>query len=107
MRILFDQGTPAPLRKSFDITHSVDLAFELGWATLKNGELVKAAEAGGYDVLLTTDKNFRHQQNLSGLRLAVVVLPTTSWPKLKTASSKIALVCESALPGSVTEIAFD
>ena len=65
MRVLFDQGTPAPLRHAL-VGHSVETAFELGWDTLQNGALIAEAENNGFDVLLTTDKNLKYQQNLSG-----------------------------------------
>jgi hypothetical protein len=81
MRILFDQGTPVPL-KEYLVGHQVQTAFELGWSRLTNGELLAAAE-GRFDVLITTDRNLRHQQPLSGRKLAVLILPTTSWPKLR------------------------
>jgi hypothetical protein len=80
MRILFDQGTPVPL-KEYLSEHQVQTAYELGWSWLPNGELLAAAE-GRFDVLVTTDRNLRFQQSLSGRKLAVLVLPTTSWPKL-------------------------
>ena len=73
MRILFDQGTPVPLRQSLS-AHSVSTAYELGWATLKNGELLSSAEERGFEVLITTDTNLRYQQNLAVRRIAVVVL---------------------------------
>ena len=57
MRILFDQGTPVPLRDHLT-GHVVATAFELGWSTLKNGELLAAAEAA-FDTLITTDQNLR------------------------------------------------
>ena len=46
MRILFDQGVPAPLRRYLD-KHSVDTAFEMGWSNVRNGELLDQAEDGG------------------------------------------------------------
>ena len=67
MRILLDQGTPAPLRTAL-VGHQVSTAHELGWAALSNGELLAAAE-DDFDVLVTTDRNLRHQQNLTGRRL--------------------------------------
>ena len=70
MKVLFDQGTPVPLRRSLS-GHTVDTAFELGWATLRNGDLLDRAEAEGYDLLITTDQQLRHQQNLFGRRLAI------------------------------------
>ena len=78
MRILFDQGTPVPLRQHLS-GHQVQTAFELGWSRLTNGDLLAAAE-GKFDALVTTDKNLRYQQSIAGRKLAVLVLPTTSWP---------------------------
>lgn len=60
MRVLFDQGTPVPLRH-FLSGHEVSTAYELGWATLKNGELLGLAEERGFEVLVTTDGNLRYQ----------------------------------------------
>ena len=87
MRILFDQGTPVPLREHLD-NHTVTTAFELGWSTLRNGELLAAAE-GSFDVFVTTDQQIRYQQNLAGRNLAILVLPTTSWPRLRTCIPQI------------------
>lgn len=56
MRILFDQGTPAPLRK-FLPRHDVVTAYEQGWSTLKNGDLIAAAETEGFEIFVTTDSN--------------------------------------------------
>lgn len=61
MRILFDQGTPAPLRRHLG-DHTVDTVAERGWSELGDGELFERAESEGYDVLVTTDQNLRHQQ---------------------------------------------
>ena len=65
MLILFDNGTPAPLRHALK-GHIVVEAIERGWDRLVTGELIAAAEAEGFDLLLTTDKNIRYQQNLTG-----------------------------------------
>jgi len=81
MRILFDHGTPVPPRREI-FGHEIHTAYEMGWASLNNGELLKAAEAK-FDALVTTDKNLRYQQNMTGRRLAILVLPTTSWPKIQ------------------------
>jgi hypothetical protein len=101
---LFDQGTPAPLRHALGGL-SVETAFELGWGTLQNGALIAAAEAHGFDVLLTTDKNLKYQQNLAGRRLAIVVLSTTSWPRIRGVASKVLEAVSSAAPGSYAEVA--
>ncbi|HXX04055.1 MAG TPA: hypothetical protein VEJ37_06945 [Xanthobacteraceae bacterium] len=59
MKILFDQGTPAPLRRAL-MEHAVSTAYEMGWGQLDNGQLLAAAELE-FDVLVTTDKNLRYQ----------------------------------------------
>ncbi len=97
MRILFDQGTPVPLRKSLG-PHSVETAFERGWATLKNGELLRAAEDAGFALLITTDQNLQYQQNLSTRRIAIVVLTSTSWPRIRAVASVVAQVVADLPP---------
>jgi hypothetical protein len=88
MRILFDQGTPAPLRHVF-ASHDVATVYEVGWAKLSNGDLLLQAESQ-YELFITTDQNLRYQQNLTGRRLAILVLPTTSWPVLRPHAQQIA-----------------
>ena len=82
MRVLFDQATPVPLRP-FLQGHTVRTAAQEKWDRLRNGELLNAAEAAGFDVLLTTDKNMRYQQNLAGRKIAIVVLSRQQWPELQ------------------------
>src|SRR5260370_16846296 len=81
MRVLFDQATPLPIRPYLK-GHEVRTAAQQGWDRLKNGELLVAAETEGFEVLLTTDKNMRYQQNLAGRKIAVVVLGLQQWPSL-------------------------
>jgi hypothetical protein len=69
MRILFDQGTPVPLREQL-VGHTVATAYELGWAAPTNGALLDAAEDAAYDVLITTDQNLQYQQNSHSRKLA-------------------------------------
>ena len=82
MRVLFDQATPLPIRAHLD-QHVVSTAYAQGWDTLKNGELLTVAEQYGLDVLLTTDKNLRYQQNLTNRKIAIVVLGVQQWPRLR------------------------
>ena len=84
--------------------HDIDTAYERGWSALQNGELIAAAEAEHYDVLVTTDKNLRYQQNLAGRTLAIVVLWTTSWPKLQQSLSPVQAAVDSATLGSYIEL---
>ena len=88
MKVLFDQGTPAPL-KSYITSHQVSTAYDIGWSTLKNGELLAEAENNGFQVLVTTDMNLQYQQNLKDRRIAIVVLSTASWPRIKSNISAI------------------
>ena len=103
MRILFDQGTPLPLRELL-ISHQVETAFERGWSTLSNGELLSAAEQEGFEVFVTTDKNLRDQQNFGGLRIAIVVLSSTSWPRIQKAATAVKQAIDATLPGSFKEV---
>ncbi|MDX2192274.1 MAG: hypothetical protein NW201_02900 [Gemmatimonadales bacterium] len=93
--MLFDQGTPVPLRRAL-IGHEVKTAHERGWSRLANGELLRAAEAARFAVLVTTDKNLRYQQHLPARRIAVVVLGTTSWPRIQRVSELVAAVVDQA-----------
>ena len=87
MKILFDHGTPAPLHHQL-AGHEISTAYKMGWAKLSNGDLLAAAEKS-FDAFITTDQNLRYQQNLTGRRLAILVLPTTSWPEIQKHPSKI------------------
>ena len=82
MRILFDNGTPRGVASSLS-AHTVEEARAHGWDTLRNGELLDAAEAAAFDVFLTTDRNIRHQQNLTGRKIAIVVLGKGRWRLIK------------------------
>lgn len=103
MRILFDQGTPVPLRRLLN-PHRVETVFERGWSTLSNGELLAAAEQEGFEVFVTTDKNLRDQQDLAGLRIAIVVLSSTSWPRIQKAAGTIKQAIDATSPGIFKEV---
>ena len=105
MKILFDQGTPVPLRRYLR-PHEVMTAYELGWSTLQNGALISRAEAAGFDLLITTDKNWKYQQNLNERSLAVVVLLSTSWPKIQAKVSEVVAAVHGASKGSYHEVPF-
>ena len=104
MRILFDQGTPVPLRRHLT-RHVVDTAFERGWSALHNGELLDVAEQEGYDLLITTDQNLRYQQQLAARQLAIIVLLSTSWPRIQRRIEAIQATVERVVPGRYEEIA--
>lgn len=103
MRILFDHGTPFPLRLSLT-GHSITRTQDMGWDTFSNGELLTAAEQAGFELLLTTDKNIRYQQNLAGRKIALAVLGTSQWPVLRLHVQRVVAAVNAATPGSYTEI---
>ena len=103
MRILFDQGTPVPLRK-YLVRHEILTAFELCWETLKNGDLLSRAELEGFEVLVTTDQNLRYQQNLTARQIAVVVLTSTSWRRIERIAQSIAETISLVAPCDFLEI---
>jgi hypothetical protein len=103
MRILFDQGTPVPLRQ-YLTEHSVTTAYEEGWSNLSNGDLLQSAEDKGYQIFVTTDRNLRYQQNLSDRSIAIVVLLSTSWPKIWTQTEKVCGVINAVELGDYAEI---
>ncbi len=105
MKLLFDQGTPVPLRNHLP-HHLVETAYEKGWSNLKNGDLLTRAEAEGFAVLITTDQNLRYQQNLSSRKISVVVLMTTNWLCIKNHTALVVQALDNAHPGSYTEILF-
>ena len=92
-----------PLRH-FLLHHEVATAYERGWARLNNGELLGAAEGNGFEVLVTTDLNLKYQQNLKSRRIAVVVLTTTSWPRIRKAVMKVVHAVDAATEWNYTEV---
>lgn len=103
MLILFDNGTPAPLRHALK-GHAVVETIERGCDRLTDGELIGAAEAAGFELLLTTDKNLRYQQNLKGRKIAFVVLGNQQWPVLRRYVERVVAAVDAATPGSFTEV---
>lgn len=103
MRILFDQGTPAPLRRHLH-PHTVDTTAEMRWSTATNGDLLKLAEDSSYEVFVTTDQNLRYQQNLTGRRMGIVVLMSTSWPRIQQRIPEVLAAIAAAHEGGYEEV---
>jgi hypothetical protein len=102
VRVLFDQGTPVPLRNYLS-EHKVATAAEMGWSTFSNGELLEAAERE-FDLLMTTDQALRTQQNLSKRRIAILVLPFASWPRLEPHAKTVVSRVSTVRSGEYVEI---
>jgi hypothetical protein len=104
MLILFDHGTPKGLASALP-GHTVVTAQSRGGDRLNNGALLNAAEEPALDLLLTTDRRIRHQQNLAGRKIALVVLTgTTKWSHVRLHLERLAAVVNAATPGSYTEV---
>ena len=104
MLILFDHGTPKGLARALP-GHTVITAQARGWDKLSNGALLNAAEEAGLDLLLTTDRRIRYQQNLAGRKISLVVLTgTTKWSRVRLHLERVAAVVNAATPGSYTEV---
>ena len=103
MRILFDHNTPRGIARHL-MGHNVTEAKERGWERLANGDLLAAAEEAGFDMLLTADKNMSYQQNLSGRKIALVVLGNSPWRLVRLHLDEIATVVNAATPGSYAKV---
>jgi len=103
MQIIFDRSTPVPVHPYLK-GHIVRTAAQEGWARLTNGDLLTAAEEAGFDLLLTTDKNMRYQQNLAGRKIAIAVLGRQQWPQLRPHIQLVVDAVNGATPGSYVEV---
>lgn len=105
MKILFDQGVPAPLQM-FLTNHFVETAYGRGWHQLRNGELLNKIEQANFDIFITTDQNLRYQQALSDRRFSIIVLNTTSWPKIRLQTPLVIEAINRAKVNSFEEVSF-
>ncbi len=103
MRILFDHATPSGIAKSL-AGHEVTEAIERGWDRISNGELLRVAEAAGFELLLTTAKRIRYQQNLTSRKIAVLVLGNSKWRVVRLYLDRIVAAVNAATPGSYVEV---
>jgi predicted nuclease of predicted toxin-antitoxin system len=99
VKVLLDENLDHALRTLLP-PHQVVTASYMGWAGLKNGELLQLAEENGIEVLLTGDQTFKHEQNLTGRRLAVVALSAIQLPIIKSNLPAIVSAIDNAAPGS-------
>lgn len=104
MLLLFDHGVPKGLIRTLR-PHTVYTAYARGWDRLVNGELLAAAESAGFEVLLTTYRRIRYQQNLRNRQLSLIVLTgTTKWSFVRLHVDRILAAVEAAVPGSYSEV---
>jgi hypothetical protein len=98
VRILLDESVPVQVRNALG-GHQVSTAVETGWRGISNGDLLDRAEAEGFQLLIVADKNFQHQQNLQGRRIAILELWTNHRPTLEKHFQRIVAAAESAAGG--------
>jgi predicted nuclease of predicted toxin-antitoxin system len=102
-RLLFDANIPRGLQGVLS-DHEVFTAFQMGWGALVNGDLLAAAEAAGFDAMITGDKNLAYQQNLTGRKLAIIVLSTNHWPTIRSQQELVMEAVKAITPSSYTEV---
>lgn len=102
MKLLLDECTPRILKRRL-AGFEVSTVQDAGWTGIKNGELLRLAE-GHFDVFITTDRNLRYQQNLTGRQLAVIELPTNQVPIVAELASAIKGALEKIAAGDFIEI---
>ncbi len=103
MKVLLDENLDHALRKLLGQHEVVTVTF-MGWAGLKNGELLRAPENAGVQVLLTGDRTLNYEQNLAGRCLAVVVLSAIQLPIIKQNLAMIIAALNDATPGSCQNV---
>ena len=97
MNILLDECVPWPLHKLLP-GHTCTTAQQRGWRSIKNGELLKLAEAE-FDLFITSDQNIRYQQNLAGRRIAILELSTNKLRRLQAAAALLQSTIAGMKPG--------
>ena len=78
MRVLLDECLPRRLKRDL-VGHDARTAPEMGWASKRNGELLRLAERE-FDVFLTVDRKLQHQQNLPTFNIAIIVMAARTTP---------------------------
>jgi hypothetical protein len=104
MKIILDESVPQNLRLLIEGGHTVVTAWYQGWSGLKNGALLDAAEAAGFDLFITADQEMSYQQNLTGRKMALVVLSTNNWSFIKAGIGEIIAAIGATTQGSYTEV---
>lgn len=101
MKVLLDENLPHSLREHLHGHHTFTAVY-MGWAGLKNGHLLSAAEGDGFDVLVTGDRTLHQEQNLTGRKIALVSVSAVSWPIIEPHARTICDAVDGAKPGSIT-----
>ncbi len=102
MKILLDECVPWPMHKLLT-DHQCMTAQQHGWGGIKNGELLKLAEAE-FDLFITSDQNIRYQQNLAGRRMAILELSTNKLRRITASAALIQSTIVAMAPGEFRQL---
>lgn len=102
MKVLLDEGVPRVIQKRLP-NLSIFTVEEMKWRGIRNGRLLDLM-AGEFDVLVTTDKNLRYQQNLEKRQIAAVILPTNQIPLVIQLLPQIEEAITTIATGSFKEV---
>jgi predicted nuclease of predicted toxin-antitoxin system len=103
VKVLLDENLDHRLRSHLG-AHEVFTASYMGWDGFKNGRLLQAAEEDGFDVLVTGDQTLTHEQNLTGRRLAIIVLSAVEWRIIRDYVTEIVVAVDEAVPGTFQSV---
>jgi hypothetical protein len=103
MNVLFDECVPRPLRRHLP-GHDCKTVQEMGWRGISNGEMLRRAVGGKFDVPIVSDQNLKYQQNLKQFSIAIIVLPTNDIFEVLALADKVRLALERITPGAYVEI---
>jgi predicted nuclease of predicted toxin-antitoxin system len=104
MKILLDESVPQKLRLLIEGNHRVVTVWFQGWSGFKNGKLLDAAEEAGFDLFVSADQELSYQQNLTGRKMALVVLSTNNWTLIKAHIAELIAAIDAATPGGYVEV---
>ena len=105
MKVILDENVPQKLRLLIGEEHSVVTTWYQGWSSFKNGALLTAAEAAGFELFISADQELSYQQNLQGRKKALLILSTNNWDLIKLHVANIHAAIQAVTPGSYTEVA--
>jgi hypothetical protein len=102
VKILLDESVPRLLK--LRLPHlDISTVQELGWAGVRNGELLRRAEEQ-FDIFVKADQNLRYQQNLSGRTIAILVLPSNQVPLVAQLVPAVEALLTTIQPGTVVDV---
>jgi len=102
VKILLDESVPRLLKLRLPELN-ISTVQEMGWTGVQNGELLRRAEEH-FDVLITADRNLRYQQNLSGRKLAILVLPSNQVPLVTRLVPVVETLLITIQPGAIVDV---